>query len=62
MDINVENVDFGFNSVEVIISDKDNCFSCKCRNTCPLIECLSNGIVSLDTPVDVVQCGHYVKE
>lgn len=40
--------------------DKDDiCLWCEQQYGCPLIECLSNGLVIAEEPIRVLECEHY---
>ena len=42
--------------------DKDDiCIYCEQQYGCPLIECLSNGLVEAQDDIKVVDCAHYLK-
>lgn len=43
----------------VYINNNDICISCNNQYGCPLIECLSNGLVEQDERINVVDCQHY---
>lgn len=64
----------GIDSMEVIIEedggedfrtvylDKDDiCIYCEQQYGCPLIECLSNGLVEATSDIKVIDCAHYLK-
>lgn len=44
----------------VYITEDDKCSSCNARYGCPLIECLSNGLVIPTTDIKVVDCEHFI--
>ena len=49
----------GFRTVYI---DKDDiCMYCEQQYGCPLIECLSNGLVTANEPIKVLDCRHYLK-
>ncbi len=42
--------------------DKDDiCIYCEQQYGCPLIECLSNGLVEATSDIKVIDCAHYLK-
>lgn len=44
----------------VYINNGDRCYSCEQQYGCPLIECLSNGLVEATSGgINVVDCAHY---
>jgi hypothetical protein len=43
----------------VYINSGDACIYCEQQYGCPLIECLSNGLVVQDERIDVIDCQHF---
>lgn len=43
----------------VYINDNDICIHCEQRYGCPLIECLSSGLVTATEPIDILDCAHF---
>ena len=43
----------------VYIDKDDICVWCEQQYGCPLIECLANGLVTAEEPIQVLDCRHY---
>ena len=43
----------------VYITKNDICVYCEQQYGCPLIECLSSGLVTAAEPIDVLDCAHF---
>lgn len=43
----------------VYLNEDDICWNCKNRYGCPLVECLSNGLVEATSDILVKECAHY---
>lgn len=43
----------------VYLNNDDICWNCKNRYGCPLVECLSNGLVEATSDILVKECAHY---
>jgi len=57
MEVELDNEDF-----KTVYIDKDDiCIYCEQQYGCPLIECLSNGLVELVEPIRVTDCEHFVR-
>lgn len=43
----------------VFLDADDICVYCEQQYGCPLIECLSNGLVTATEPIKVLDCAHF---
>lgn len=45
----------------VYLNKDDICIYCEQQYGCPLIECLSNGLVEATSDIKVIDCAHFAK-
>ena len=55
MEVEIDEEDY-----RTVYIDKDDiCVYCEQQYGCPLIECLSNGLVTATEPIHVIDCVHF---